>query len=308
MKQPAPPAPGGPLSLAVAPRQFLDVTALLESSLPRPRVSQWWYLLAGFLGVGVLSAVTGTRTPGLDQAVRMAAAFLMLAFMGGLSVLTVVLVRRFRAEQGTIEAAGEMVQLRRWPEAAAALEHYLSRPARTLALRTQALVYLASVLARYHRYEDAIAVYDYLLELDVVDPPGAYGLRLGRAMALLAEDHLLDADRAISNLRRLTGDKESAGLALVELYRDVKTGHPAEAVELFDRRLPALRDGLGHRVGDAYALVARAYDLLGRTGEAQAAFAKATLLAPPPELFRRYPEVRKLEGRYAPTVAPPEAA
>ena len=143
----------------------------------------------------------------------------------------------------------------------------------------------------------------------MLDPASAYGLRLGRAMALLSEDHLVDADRAISELRRLgPPDRDSGGLALVEIYRDVKTGHPSEAVELFEKRRTSLRDHLGHRVADAYALAARAYDLLGRREEAQDAFAKATLLAPPPELYRRYAEVEKLKDRYTPTPAPPEAA
>ena len=34
----------------------------------------------------------------------------------------------------------------------------------------------------------------------------------------------------------------------------------------------------------------------------------ATLLAPPPELQRRYPEVAQLAARYTPAPAPPEAA
>ena len=302
-----PPGYPGPAP-SPGPRTFLDVPALLESSLPRPRVPRAWFLLGGFMFVVMSSTLLTTRSPEMRNAVRIFSALLMLGLMAGLSAMTLVVVRRFRAEQQTVEAVGEMVQLRRWQEAGIALEQYLSRPARTLQLRSQGLIYLGSVLARYHRFDDAIAVYDYLLEHDLVDPSSGYGLRLGRAMAMLAEDHLFDADRAISELRRIAGDKDSAGLALVELYRDVKTGHADDAVEAFNRRLPVLRDQLGHRVADAYALAARAYDLLGRSAEAQDAFAKATLLAPPPELYRRYAEVQKLEGRYQPTVAPPEAA
>jgi len=165
------------------------------------------------------------------------------------------------------------------------------------------------VLNRYHRFADAVTVQEYLLDSGTVDLGTAYGLKLGRAMAILREDHLFDADRAISELRRMgPEDLDSAGLALVEIFRDVKTGHPAEAIELFERKLPALRDQLGHRVADAYALAARAYDLLNRPTDAQAAFEKATLLAPPAELYRRYPEVEKLKDRYRPAIAPPEAA
>ena len=38
------------------------------------------------------------------------------------------------------------------------------------------------------------------------------------------------------------------------------------------------------------------------------AFRNATLLAAPVELYRRYAEVRKLEGVYEPAYAPEEAA
>src|SRR5262249_12612234 len=169
----------------------------------------------------------------------------------------------------------------------------------------------------YHRFEDAIAVQDHLLEQVNLDDSTAHALRLGRAMAMLRDDHLFDADRAISDLRRSTRRAEesdpnanagpgfeSAGLALIEIYRDVKTGHPAESIELFNAKLPILRQQLGHRVGDAYALSARAYDLLGRQCEAQDAYEKATLLSPVEELNRRYPEVQTLAEKYRATVVP----
>jgi hypothetical protein len=132
----------------------------------------------------------------------------------------------------------------------------------------------------------------------------AYGVRLGRAFAMLRDDHLFDADRAISELRRQPGASDSGGLALVEIFRDVKTGHPDEAIDLFETRLPALRDQLGHRVADAYALASRAYDLRGRDAEARDCWAKATLLAPPGELLRRYPDVKNVADKCAPSFAP----
>ena len=147
------------------------------------------------------------------------------------------------------------------------------------------------VLARYHRYEDSVTVHEYLLSEIPLDDVTEHGVRLGRAMALLREDNLLDADRAIAELRRTSRGIESAGLALVEIYRDVKTGHPAEAIEMFESRLPAMRRQLGHRVADAWALAARAYDMLGRREEAQTAYENATVLMPLPELTRRYPEI-----------------
>jgi tetratricopeptide (TPR) repeat protein len=88
----------------------------------------------------------------------------------------------------------------------------------------------------------------------------------------------------------------------------VKTGHPAEAIELFEATLPSLREQLGHRVADAHMLVAKAYDLLNRETEAAKAYENATLLAPPAEIYRRYPETASLAGKYQPAIAPQGAA
>ena len=58
---------------------------------------------------------------------------------------------------------------------------------------------------------------------------------------------------------------------------------------------------------DAYALAARAYQLMGRDVEAADAWARATLLAPALELVRRYPEVEPVALKYPGTPAPAEA-
>jgi tetratricopeptide (TPR) repeat protein len=288
------------------PPGFLDVSRLLESSLPRPRLGFIGWMGGTFL----LVMLAGALASGKAGAKEVVAALFGMIIAGGLvmmSIISVITIRRLRAEQREVEQIGEMVQLRRWNDAAMALEIYLSRPARSPQLRTQALVYLAPVLTRLNRFEDAIALQTHVIEHGLVDDGGAAAMRLGRVMAMLHEDHLFDADRAISELRRGPA-AGSAALALVEIYRDVKTGHPAEAIEIFDQKLTQMRDQLGHRVADAYALAARAYDLLGREVDARAAFTSATLLAPPGELFRRYAEVQKLSPRYQPAPAPPEAA
>ena len=271
------------------------------------------YFVGLFLLIVVSSAVVTSRWPEWGGVMQAVSAVALLALMALLSLVTTHLARRHQAEQQALEAAGELVQLRRWPEAAALLQQILSRPAPGVAYRVQALIFLAAVLSRYHRFDDAVAVHNHLLEHEpALDDATAHGVRLGRAMAMLREDHLFDADRAISELRRTApGDvrgADSAAQTLVEIYRDVKTGHAAEAAALFEDRLPLLRDGLGHRVADAYALAARAYDLTGRDAEAALAYERATLLAPLVELQRRYPEVQPLAQKYRPAAAPPEAA
>jgi tetratricopeptide (TPR) repeat protein len=290
-------------------RPFLDVQYLLEASEPRRPMPRIWLLAVGLLLAMLISSMLSTRADSQGQIIDAATSGIMLLVLGGMMFYSVRMVRLVRRETQRVEGIGEMAQLRRWSEAAAELDHYLSAPARSWGLRAQALVFLAAVLARYQRYEDAIAVYDHLLDSGMIDPAAMFTLRLGRATAMLREDHLVDADRAISELRRTRdGETHTAGLALLELYRDVKTGHHADAIERFEKSLSLIRQNLGHRTADAWALIARSLDALGRTGEAERAFRNATLLAPPGELYRRYPEVEKLRPRFTPAYAPDEAA
>jgi tetratricopeptide (TPR) repeat protein len=289
------------------PSGFLNGERLFESSRPVKRANMTWWTGAGFLIVMLLSGLIGNQTTGTRAVVSFVWGISIIGLMGAMSAASLYTVRRFRADQRRVEQIGELAQLRRWADAAVAVDLYLSQPARTQGFRVQGLVYLSFVLARLHRFEEAINVQNQLLEEGILDEASSATLRISRAMSMLREDHLFDADRAISELRRSVAGG-SAGVILVEIYRDVKTGHPAEAVEMFESKLTTLRDQLGHRMADAYALAARAYDMLGREDAAQAAFRSATLLAPVGELFRRYPEVEKLAGRFVPAAAPPEAA
>jgi tetratricopeptide (TPR) repeat protein len=290
-----------------APYTFLDVPALLERSEPRPRASWLGYAAGAVVLVLLMGLLNVAPTENGRNVARLVSAVVLAGFVSAVGFYFVGTVRRHKAELAMAEAAAELVRLRRWPQAGLALEQVLSNPTRTHTVRAQALVSLATVLARYHRFDDAIAVQDHLIDSDRIDPDTSFRLRAARAMAMLRQDHLVDADRAMSELRRLEGTGESAGLALVEIYRDVKTGHPAEAIDVFQTKLPSLRDQLGHRAADAYALTARAFQQLGRDAEAADAWAKATLLVPALELVRRYPEVEPVAAKYPGMPAPAEA-
>jgi hypothetical protein len=231
-----------------------------------------------------------------------------------------------RRESVAVDALDELVQLRRWPEAARHVQRILSDAMLLPQRRMQALLSLATILLRYHRFDDARFVHDYLLNPEdgapTADGPTGHSIRVARAMALLRDDRLVDADRAISELRREVRTArddarregsnsteqvdaiESAGLSLVELYRDIKTGHHEEAVTLFESKRKSLRDQLGHRVGDAWVLVAHAYDLQKNAQQAADAYTRATALCPPVELHRRYPETKDLETKYPATPIP----
>jgi tetratricopeptide (TPR) repeat protein len=289
---------------------FLDVPTLLQASEPRPRTPWLHILVAGFVVTIVLSWIVGrsSQTAQTQDMLESVIAFGLMGFVASITLTGFISVRRARAEQVAVGAVDELIQLRRWPEAGLLLQSLLSRPARSPLARAQALLFLAMVLARYHRFEDSVSVHDYVLDEIPLDDATDHVVRLGRAMAMLREDNLLDADRAISELRRTSRGVESAGLALVEIYRDVKTGHPAEAIEMFEKRRDVLRRQLGHRVADGWALAARAYDLLDRPGDAQAAYQNATVLMPLAELTRRYPEITPLASKYKPAPAPAEVA
>jgi hypothetical protein len=306
----SPPSPSAPPTQPqTTPHEdpaFLDPNELIERSQPVPRAGIFWYMVGGFAIVVVTSTIAGGKSAEAQAAVRMLAGLVMVFLMVGLSILTWYLAQRQRDEQRQLEAIEELVQLRRWPEAAVMLQAMLSAASRTPQARVQALIYLSAVLARYHRFADAMVVQQHLLDNVNLEDGTAYALRLGRAMALLHEDRLVDADRAINELRRVEGSGDSAGLALLQIYRDVKTGHPGEAIELFSAKQPLLRKQLGHRVADAWALIAKAYDMVGHEDDARHAYHNATLLAPIAEISRKYTEVATLTSRYDPAVAPAE--
>src|SRR5688500_11515143 len=114
-----------------APPPLLDVPALLESSEPKPRPALFWYALGGFLLIVGISALAQQQSDAMGQVVNVLSAVAMVGLMVGLAAATVVTVRRHRGEQEQVESAGELVQLRRWPEAALVLAMYLSKPARS---------------------------------------------------------------------------------------------------------------------------------------------------------------------------------
>jgi tetratricopeptide (TPR) repeat protein len=292
---------------------FLDVPLLLETSQPAPRWGGWRLLGAGVLAAAVLfwyflsQTVSGS---GSDPSLSLLLSVVMATLVGGWVFSGVMSTREFRRQQQQLETIQELIQLRRWAEAALAVQSFLSGPSRSAGMRGQGLLFLAMVLARYHRFDDAISVYEHILDELSLDDAASHSVKLGRTMALLRAENLLDADRAINDLRREMRQgappSELATLALVEMYRDVKTGHPNEAIETFNLRFQDIRKTLGHRVADAWALVARAYDMLQKNADAESAFRNATLLAPLPELIRRYPEVAAMKDRFSPAAAPAE--
>jgi tetratricopeptide (TPR) repeat protein len=288
-----------------SPPLLQDIPALLEQSVPRGGAHRLWYAAGVFLLVVMIATYLVGQSPAMEALVGSISFLLMLLLLIVMPLIMMVAVRRQRREQQAIESVHELVQLRRWHEAAEILQGLLSRPLRQMQHRMQALMYLMAVLARYERFSDAIAVQEHLLGSEMLDENARHAVRLARAMALLRDDRLYDADAAIGELRRSLAAGESAGMALVELYRDIKTGHPEEAVEIFQRKLPLMEQQLGMRVADAHVLMAAAFDRLGEAEQAGRHYRNATLLGAAVELHRRYPETAALATRYE-AASPPE--
>ena len=289
----------------------------------------------------VLAAAV-TQRSGAEQAVISLVAIGMTL---GVSLLLRAGMAAGGREQQTLAQMEDRLALKHTPAVAAAATQLLARPMRSPENRLRAILLLATALARLDQQEDAIALYDQLLDHERVGGPGAAIIRVARAMALLRADRLFDADRAISDLRQrlkrpaafqrpiaavavdysedaadqpaglidagerpeLPGDDRQlfAATRLVELYRDIKTGHAEDALTLFETDRDALRDALGHRYAEVLGLTAAAHHALGHYEKAAEAFAAATTLLPAVELVRKYPELNALSDHYSPTPPPP---
>ena len=304
---------------------FLEPQALIDASGERRFVPPAWpVLLIAAALILTSSSIDAGRTTHWGQ----------LVLFIGLTVVYIAhylvrgaIARSMAAEVAAVNTLEELVQLRRWPEAADLAQKILSRPMYLRDRRMAALMSLATLLTRYHRFEDARIVHEYLLAGGdaglLPDASTGHSIRVARAMGMLREDHLVDADKAMSDLRREVNrardevrrergneaalEVQSAGLVLLELYRDVKTRHYEEACEIFDRSIDMLRRQLGLRIADAWVLVAAARDGLGQADAARTAYENATTLAPAIELHRRYPETQALADRYAAVPWPTKA-
>ena len=131
---------------------------LLEASIPRPRGGWFWYAGGVFLLIVLLSTYIERGVANGRQIVNFLSSLIMLALIGAMGYMTWRSARQVQGEQLKLAAIEELMQMRRWPEAAWMLQEMLMRPTRTPQGRLGGLVFLSSVLARYHRFHDAIVV------------------------------------------------------------------------------------------------------------------------------------------------------
>lgn len=304
---------------AVPAPAFLEPRALIATSGERRFIPPAWPIVLIVFGFLLGSAAFGGEG---SAGAQIALGFGILIALVTQSVIRRGVGRSINAEIQAVNTIEELVQLRRWTEAADLTQRVLSRPMYLPERRLTALVCLATLLTRYHRFGEARIVHEYLLEGSefVPDPSTAHSIRVARAMGMLREDYLVDADKAMSDLRRevnrardevrrhrgadAANEIQSGGLALLEMYRDLKTRHFEEGLAVFERSLPAMREQLGLRIADAWLLAAALHDGRGEAEAAARAYANATTLAPTVELHRRYPEADRLAGIYSATQSP----
>ncbi len=311
-QSPVQPMPTGPLS---EPQRLIDASRIRgEVRFLRPGMAIWI----------AMAALVSVFLP-MEAAAKLLLQMILWGAFFGVIVFFWLLVGNLRRESATLDQMEDALAMKRHGECAFLLQQLMSKPMRVDQHRLRAMVLLATTLARTQRHDDALLVYNELIVAERVAGPSGAMVKLGRAMAMLQSDHLYDADRALIDLRRLI-DRGGAvdelqqidsraptipadalaisALRLIELYRDVKTGHAEEAVSLFESNLPLMTAGLGHRVAEAYALAAVAYDRLGNTDAARQRFLDATVLQGVGDMLNRYPELRPLLARYSPTPVP----
>src|ERR1700683_4179434 len=134
--------------------RFLDFPTLLQTSVPRPRIIWMRFAFAGALLGWCFAWYFGRENPQAEQTVSVLLSVALAILIGAMGLAGVLATRALANERAQLEAIEDLIELRRWPAAAMMLQGFLLRPARSAAGRAQALLYLAMVLVRYHRFEE----------------------------------------------------------------------------------------------------------------------------------------------------------
>ena len=217
-----------------------------------------------------------------------------------------------RDEDRRVSALEDAARLQRFDWLTHALTDALSRPMRSPLHRVRALQVYVTTLVGVGRFDDAERSAAAMLGEGV--PLGMVtSLRALRVYAMLREDRLVDADRALGELRRQDRDIDISGhapamVALAAMYRDAVTGHCDDALRSFEKNRPAIAKQLGLRVADADALAAHSALTLGQSSRAAHLWRRATLFASPAELVHRFPPLSTTSAALAPASVPPELA
>jgi len=285
-----------------------QVAALLERH--PPRAPQRWLgvvLLLGMLVMVTLATVVSHPLTWL----------LPWGYLIGMIVFISQRVRQHRKIDQQSQQAHDMTMLRQHPEALRLLWGFIPAAATRATLQGQAIALMAHNLFQIGAHEAALVVFDHLRDQVPIDHPAAQQVAVRRAISLLMEDRLSDADDAI---RRLTGAlDEYAGtdlpalLLTAQLLQQTRTHHNNDAILTAgqpDTFTDTLRP-LGTDAAYAHALVALAYQRESSKSQepsiaqtlrnrAQDAWSNATLLLPRASLAFRFPELNEVTLSDAP--------
>lgn len=270
---------------------------VLATSAVRPRMP----LVPVLLVAAVATAIGFWGTEATGEPARLARALMAILVPAGLlaaaGAIGSGLARRLRREQEVVEQADTLLRARRYDAVVWTVLPLLESPMLSPLQRARALGLYVAVLPRFGRYDQAAHMVELMLQDGV--PVGMVGpLRTARIYSLLREDRLVDADRAITELKR-SGREGFTGalLALAEAYRDVRTGHGPDLLVAHAGRRQIVASELGPRVADLYALAAWAALRTGDENGAARFWRRATLVGSADELCERYPEVAGIAAR-----------
>lgn len=272
------------------PQQVHELIERHPAHAPSPWASAWPWAVV--LVLVVLSAAVPAPGLSLLPWLGLAGAFAWFAWQR----------RQFTQLTTRTQDVQALATLRRDAQALRDAWRLLPKLTRMPPLFGSTVFVIGECLDRLRCYEQAIVVYDHLIDRLPEDGSDAAMIRLRRAMAELQCDRLLDAD---DTLRRMKGAVEAGQFAqpvpalyrLAELMQQVHTHHYAEAMHDAPRLVRQLRP-LGVTAGYGFALAALACRMLqdhaqvaGADDAARRWWSRATLLVPVTRLTERFPAV-----------------
>jgi len=306
------------------PPSAQQVQRLLERH--GPVQPQRWVGLAFLGGIGA-AVVLAAAVP---NALTVVLPWLVI---GGMIGYTSLRLSQHRKGARLNQQAQEMSLLREYQQALRLLWKVLPRVVRRPGEHSKAVGMLAHDLDAIGCHDAAIVAYDYLIDRMADEHPGRVELRLRKAICLLSENRLADADDALRGARNAVARHEAppldAWMAYAKLLQDIQTNHDADAVAdaaeseqgFVDRLRPlgmlaayphALLSLAGHRWIARRARLE--HERPGQTpleensglspehvrGLAERAWHRATLLMPAEALVSRHPELGRIKLPGAP--------
>ena len=257
-----------------------------------------WLPTAGLAAVIVLS-FTGQG----------AGLFLAWLLLLGIVVFTSIRAGRTRSIEQRAVRVQELALLRHYPQALRLAWRLLPAVTVNGEVHGRLVALMGHALEQVGAYEQAIVVYDWLIERLPQGHPASLQLQAQRAIAQIAAQRLADADRSLRSRRGVADGSPpgplSAAYRLAILYQLVHTGHDEDALAVGGNLVDELRP-LGVEAGLGYALMATAEQRMIQRrpeeadhyqSEARTWWTRATLLMPARVLRARFPEIpAELEG------------